>query len=463
MADGRADLGLAGGTVLLPDGAVTADVLVAGGRIAGIVAPGAGQAAETLDCTGLTVLPGAIDAHIHLGHGRDIARPRVPGDAASETGAAALGGVTCILPYVMGATPYLPDFDGLVAVAEAGARVDFGWHFVIATEDQLAELPTLIARGAPTAKLFMNIRGDEGARLGLPGIDDGFMFRLLESLAAHGGTLCPHPENIEIAWVLRDRTQAADPEGTGGLASWNATRPPFVEAEALQRVLMVSRVTGTPVHAVHTSSALALAEALRQRRAGARVSIETCLHYLTHDTACALGPVGKVNPPLRDPADRDALWQGIRDGHVDTIGTDHIHRPLASKDGGIWAAQPGFPGLDTFLPALLTEGRARGVPLARLVDMVTRAPARAMGLAPHKGTIHPGADADLAVVDLQADWTVGKEALATDAGYSIYEGQRMTARVVHTLSRGRPVLRDGALDADAPGHGRYVRRGPAAG
>jgi dihydroorotase-like cyclic amidohydrolase len=209
---------------------------------------------------------------------------------------------------------------------------------------------------------------------------------------------------------------------------------------------------------VHTSSGEALAEALRQRRAGARVTIETCLHYLTHDTGCGLGAVGKVNPPLRDPADREALWRGIAEGHIDTIATDHIHRPLSSKDGGIWKAQPGFPGLDAFLPVLLTEGfHTRGIPLARLIDMVSAAPARAMGLH-GKGAIRPGADADLAVVDLGARWTVGRAGLATDAGFSIWEGQEMRARVVHTLVRGRPVLRDGALDPAAVGSGRFVPR-----
>jgi dihydropyrimidinase len=455
----QAETRFSNGLVVLPGGLVAADVLVAGGRIAAIAAPGAGgDAAEVVDCTGLVIVPGAIDAHIHLGHGSDIARPRVPADAASETGAAAMGGVTCILSYVMSADPHLHAFDDLIAVTTAGARVDFGFHFVIATEAQLAELPDLIARGAPSAKLFMNIRGNEGARLGLPGTDDGFMYRLLEVLAAGNGVLCPHPENIEIAWVLRDRMLAADPEGKGGLTTWNATRPPLVEAEALQRILMLSRSTGTRVHAVHTSSGAALAEAVRQRQAGAEVSIETCIHYLTHDETSAIGVQGKVNPPLRAPADREALWQGIRDGHVDTIATDHIHRPPSSKDGGIWKAQPGFPGLDTFLPALLTEGHVRrGIPLPRLIDMTSRAPAQAMGLA-NKGTIRPGADADLAVIDLNARWTVGKDHLATDAGCSIYEGHEMLVRVVHTMSGGRMVLRDGALQPGAVGTGRYVAR-----
>ena len=452
------DLALTGGTVWTEDrGFVAADLLIDKGRIAGLASAGRAEAAERVDVSGLTVMPGAIDAHIHLGHGQDISRPRVPADAASETGAAATGGVTCFLSYVLSADPYGPVFDEICAIAEEGARLDFGFHCVIATEDQLAEVPWLVARGAPTAKLFMNIRGDEGARLGLPGNDDGYLFRLLETLRDAGGMLCPHPENIEIAWVLRDRVMAADPDGADGLAAWNATRPPFVEAEALSRVAYLARITGTPVHAVHTSSAEALEAALLQRGAGSDVSIETCIQYLTHDTDSDLGATGKVNPPLRAPHDRAALWEAIRRGQIDMIATDHIHRPPTSKEGGIWKAQPGFPGLDTFMPALITEGKRQGVGLETLVPLVTSNPAKRMGLAT-KGRLEPGADADLTVLDLQARYVVRREALATDAGYSIHEGQTMEAAVVHTLSRGRFVLRDGALIADAVGHGRYVRR-----
>ena len=261
-----------------------------------------------------------------------------------------------------------------------------------------------------------------------------------------------------VAWVLRDRVTAADPDSKGGLAAWNATRPPFVEADALSRATYFARITGTPVHAVHTSSGEALDAALRQRAAGSDVCIETCLHYLTHDTDSAIGAVGKVNPPLRAPEDREVLWAAIARGDIDTIATDHIHRPISCKDGGIWKAQPGFPGLDALLPALLTYGHERReLPLEKLVPLISENPARRMGLNA-KGVLRPGADADIAVVDLKADWVVGKESLGTDAGYSIYEGERMTARVVHTLSRGRFALRDGALQDDAVGNGRFVAR-----
>ena len=382
---------------------------------------------------------------------------RQPEDARSETAAAAIGGVTTFISYVMSSDPYLPVFDELCQITEAGARIDFGFHFVIATEDHLVELPELIRRGAPSAKLFMNIRGDEGARLGLPGTDDGFMFRMLEVLAAHNGLLCPHPENIEVAWVLRDRVVATDPEGRDGLATWNATRPPFVEADALSRATYFARVTNAPVHAVHTSSGEALDAALRQRHAGSDVCIETCLHYLTHDTTSQVGVIGKVNPPLRAPADREALWDGIARGDIDTIATDHIHRPIACKDGGIWKAQPGFPGLDAFLPVLLTYGHhQRGLPLTSLIPLVTENPARRMGLA-GKGTLRTGADADIAIWDPEETRIAGEMHDAMD--YNPFAGMEVTGWPQTVLGRGRRIVENGELLA-RPGSGQFVKRAP---
>ncbi|TQF77602.1 dihydroorotase family protein [Elioraea sp. Yellowstone] len=457
------DLLLTGGRAVLPGVVepVSCDIAVAEGRIAALLAPGTAIAAQERVCLrGLVVLPGAIDVHVHLGHGTDIARPREPGDADRETAAAAAGGITCFVSYLMATEPFDAIFADVIAVTAAGARVDFGYHPIVSTEAQLAGIEACIRDwGTPSFKIFMNNRGGEGRRLGLPDIDDGFLLRLCEAAAKYGGMVCPHPETIEMAWVLRDRVMRADPEGAGGLASWNATRPPFVEADAIQRAAYVARITGAPLYVVHTSSAEALDAALRQRAAGARVFIETCPHYLTHDVGWQGGAVGKINPPLREPTDREALWRGLRDGSIDTVASDHVHRDLASKAGGIWSASPGCPGMETLLPVLLSEGHAkRGLSLARIAELTAGNPARAMGLAHAKGAIAPGMDADFAVVDPAARWTVTREAVVSAAGYSIYEGWALTGRVVHTIVRGRFVLRDGAPDQDAVGTGRYVRR-----
>ena len=456
------DLVLRRGRAVLPgSGVQTCDIAVRAGRIAALLAPGEACAAvEDWPIPGLVVLPGAIDVHLHLGHGNDIARPRVPADADRETAAAAQGGITCCIPYLLSTAPFEDMFAEVLAVTVAGARIDFGYHFIISTAAQLAGVPRYVAEyGVPSFKIFMNNRGGEGARLGLPDIDDGFLLRLCEAAAACGGMVCPHPETIELAWVLRARVQAQDPQGTGGLRTWNATRPAFVEADAVQRAAGIAHAAGAPVYVVHTSSAAALAAALRHRHAGARVLVETCPHYLTHDMTWPGGDVGKINPPLREAADREALWAALLSGDIDTVATDHVHRGLAAKDGGIWAAAPGCPGMETLLPVLLSEGHhKRGLTLARIAALTAGNPARAMGLSHVKGAIAPGLDADFAVIDPAATWIVTRDGVVSSAGYSIYEGWPFTGRVVHTLVRGRPVLRDGVLTDSAVGTGRYVRR-----
>lgn len=456
------DLVIRGGRVVLPDtDGVAVDIAVSQGRIAAILAPGtAVEARETLDVTGKAVLPGVIDVHLHLGHGKDIARPRVPEDAAIETAAAAMGGVTTFIPYLMATDPFETLFDEVKAVTEAGARIDFGYHFIISTEEQLAGVPRYARDfGVPSFKIFMNNRGGEGTRLGLPDIDDGFLLRLCEAAAANGGMVCPHPENIEAAWVLRKRVMDADPDGRGGLRAWNATRPPFVEADAVQRAGLFARETGARLYIVHTSSREALEAGLRARDAGTDIIIETCPHYLTHDIDWEGGDIGKINPPLRERADREALWVGIIAGDIDTVATDHVHRDISSKAGGIWKASPGCAGLETLLPVMLTEGHhARGIPLGHIASLLSSAPAEAMGLRHRKGSIAVGLDADFAIVDLDREYDYDRRDVRSSAGYSIYEGRRFKGQLVHTMVRGRFIVRDSALADGQAGSGRYIKR-----
>jgi dihydroorotase-like cyclic amidohydrolase len=456
------DVVLGGGDVLLPGTApLAADLAIRDGKFAAVLERGSSVGArERIDVTGLTVFPGVVDVHLHLGHGKDISRPRVASDAAQETAAAAVGGITTFIPYLMATEPFESIFKDVQAVTEAGARIDFGYHFIISTEAQLAGVPVYAREyGAPSFKIFMNNRGGEGKRLGLPDIDDGFLFRLCEAAAACGGIVCPHPENIEISWVLRDRLKAADPDGKGGLATWNASRPSFVEADAVQRAGLTAEAAGCGLYVVHTTSAAALAAALTARGRGCRIAIETCPHYLTHDVTYAGRDTGKINPPLREPPDREALWAGIANGQIDTVATDHVHRDLSGKAGGIWSASPGCPGLETLLAVMLSEGHfRRGIPLHRIVDVLARNPAQEMGLGHRKGSIAIGHDADVAIVDLKRTWTLDRAGVVSSAGYSIYEGWRFQGQVVHTLVRGRPVFRDNALVADSAGWGRYQRR-----
>jgi len=460
------DAVLTGGQAVLPDGAtVETDIGIAGGRIAAIAAPGALAGETTVDLKGLLVLPGVVDAHIHLGHGFDISRPRAASDAETESAAAAAGGVTTFLSYVISGQSFDPGLiEEICAVTGAGSRVDFGLHLVISTEDQLARVPEYArAYGIPSFKIFMYSRGGEGLRIGLPDIDDGFLFRLAEAVVRARGILCPHCENIEVAWVLGRRLMETDPQGKGGLSAWNASRPPFVEAEAVHRVATLARQAGAPVYMVHCTSAAALEAALAQRRLGTDLTVETCAHYLTHTIDWKGGDLGKVGPPIRTAADTEALWAALKAGSIDVVATDHVHRHVAAKAGGIWKASPGFPGLQTLLPVLLGEGyHKRGLPLSTIARVLSRNPARAMGCQT-KGAIAVGRDADFAIVDLDRAWTADNAGMHSDAGFSIYDGWRFKGKVIHSMVRGRFVYRDEQLCADAVGHGRYVRRSIGAG
>ena len=431
------------------------------GKFAAILAPGSAVSArERLEISGLTVFPGVVDAHLHLGHGKDISRPRVADDAAQETAAAAAGGITTFIPYLMATQPFEAIFEDVIKVTEAGARIDFGYHFIISTEAQLASVPTYATDfGAPSFKIFMNNRGGEGKRLGLPDIDDGFLLRFARP-----------PRGPAASCVLIRRTSRCPgccgiaygrpiPTARVALRVGTPSRPPFVEADAVQRAGLIAQATGCGLYIVHTTSAAALEAALSARARGCRIAIETCPHYLTHDVSFAGGDTGKINPPLREAADREALWAGIANGKIDTVATDHVHRDLAGKAGGIWSASPGCPGLETLLAVMLSEGHfRRGLPLQRIAEVLAHNPAQEMGLGHRKGRIVLGYDADVAVVDLKRSWRLDRTDVVSSAGYSIYEGWEFQGQVVHTLVRGRPIYRDGAPVADGAGWGRYQRR-----
>lgn len=437
------DLRLHGGSVCLPGSGLTGvDVAVRGGRIAALLDPAdPAGATRTLDVTGRWVLPGVIDAHVHLG--QDLSVPRTVEDADLETASAAAGGVTSMIAYLMSPRPYDELFPAARDLMAEHAHTDFGFHFCVVTPEHIAQVKHYAADlGVSSFKVFMNFRGKEGAYLGLPGNDDSFLYDALAAAADSGSMIAQHAENIELIWRLREQI-GQDPDA--GLDVWNDTRPPFVEAEAEARATYLASVLGASSYAVHVSSAEALGALDRQRTAYPDVFVETCPHYLTLDITSGLGPRGKVNPPLRQPSDRAALWAAVADGRVDVIGSDHVPRHFSAKDKDLWSASAGFPGTGTLLPLLLTEARRRGVPVERVADLVATRPAQLFGLAPRKGAIAIGADADLVVIDPTGSTEVRAETQHSGARYSVWEGVTADVAVQHTILRGQLAVEDGAL------------------
>ncbi len=450
------DLRISGGkAVLLGLGVVEVDILVKNGKIDGFCqSESLIKAKETVSAKGLTILPGAIDAHVHLS--QDLTIPKSQEDILPESAAAAAGGVTTFIAYLMSPQQYEQIFRQVVEKMEANSLVDFGLHFCICTGEQKASIPSYTKNlGVSSYKIFMNFRTDEGKYLGIPGNDDGFLFEVLQTIAETGGMLCPHAENIELIRVFKE--DAMNAKGNP-LLKWHMSRPAVAESEALQRAAYLAGVTKASFYAVHVTCKESLEVIRGFKTSRERVFIETCPHYLTHDVESDLNALGKVNPPLRTSSDREALWKAIESGLIDTIGSDHVPRVKSAKDGNIWEAAAGFPGMETILPIFVSEAHVkRHIPLERVVGLLSTNPAQIFGLAPQKGAIRIGADADLAVVDLKGSHRIEADKLQSVAGYSIYEGWTVNCRPVHTLVRGHFVQKDGELQT-AVGHGKYCPR-----
>ena len=428
-----------------------ADVLITDGAIAGVVEPGSGTAMAELDARGSLVLPGVVDAHVHV---NEPGRAEWEGWLAATRGAAA-GGVTTIADMPLNSLP--PTLDAAAFDAKRGAAlrlavVDFAlWGGLVRADD--AAMRELAGRGVVGVKAFLCPSGvDEFAHL-----DADELVPALRSAAAAGLLVAAHCEDEgTIARATADIGDRRDRR------AWLDSRPVIAERIAIERLAAAARETGARVHVVHVSHPDAFETAAHARRSGADLTAETCPHYLAFDAADVerLGPVLKCAPPIRSGA-RAKLWERVASGRVDLVASDHSPCTAIQKARGqedIFMAWGGVSGLQSTLPLMLTEGlHQRGMSPVAIAQLLATRPAQRLGLWPRKGEIRPGSDADLAVVDLDREWTLTADALHTRSGLSPYLGRRFRGAVTRTLVRGRTVFERGEVTG-APGDGRFVAR-----
>jgi allantoinase len=453
------DIAIIGGETVTEYGRMHVDVGIDRGKIVALAAPGAlPPAAETLDASGMLVLPGAVDVHFHA---RTPAYPE-RGDFYTETQAAAAGGVTTVLEMPISkpgcATP--ETFRNRRRLIEEQAIIDVGLYGAPGTlnRDHVLEM---VAEGAIAFKIFLHrpVLGREDEFVGICLTEDEELYQTLALVKETGRRLVVHCESDSMLEAGLARIQA---EGRTDLQAHMDSRPPVVEAVAVATLLTMAEDLETPVHVAHVSSAQAVDVIRRFQRDGVDVSAETCPHYLffTEQDYLRLGPYAKFNPPIRSLADQQALWSGLADGTLSVVTSDHGPYLVEEKERGreaTWLAPSGGPGVQTLLPMMITAALRGRLSLEQVVRLVSAEPARLFGLAGRKGTIAPGADADMCIYDPRPETIMTRERMFSRARDvdKLYDGMSLQGEVTATISAGRVIYREGKILAKQ-GTGRFI-------
>jgi len=450
------DLLITGGEVYAPQPLGVADVGIRDGKIAAIGRLGEQTAAERVPADGKLVFPGLVETHAHM------LLPQAHGtsrhDFFSGTVAAAFGGVTTLLDFAdqRRGRPAMEAVAARMAQAEGKCVIDFGFHCTLTdiNRETLAEVETIMDFGIPSFK-FYTIYREAGLYL-----DDGQLRDAFRCLGRLGGLATVHAENDSIC--ERETAQLLR-QGLTAPRYFPASKPAIVEAEAVQRVLLLAGEAGVAVVIRHLSSRDGVAALARALESGQDVAGETCPQYLLLDEEVYGGSNGAwfvCHPPLRREADREALWRGITTGEISLIGTDDCAFSREQKNRAANFAQVpgGLPGIETCLPLLYTRGVSQGrMTMTDLVRSCCTEPARRYGLYPRKGALQVGADADLVVFDPDRQWQLRWQDLHQQADWSPYQDWPLRGKTEMTVSRGRIIVRGDQFLGHA-GAGRFLKR-----
>ncbi|WP_030252798.1 dihydropyrimidinase [Streptomyces violens] len=451
---------ITGGLVITAADEVHADVLIEHGRIAALAAPGTQEwtADRVIDAAQKYVIPGGVDAHTHM----EMPFGGTYASDTFETGtrAAAWGGTTTIIDFAIQSRGHSlrEGLDAWYAKADAKCAIDYAFHMILSdvNEHVLKEMDLLVAEGLTSFKLFT----------AYPGVfysDDGQILRAMQRAAGNGGLVMMHAENGIAIDVLVEQALA---EGRTDPRYHGEVRRALLEAEATHRTIQLARVAGAPLYVVHVSAEEAVAELTQARDKGLPVFGETCPQYLFLSTDNLAesdfeGAKYVCSTPLRPREHQAALWRGLRTNDLQVVSTDHCpfcFRGQKELGRGDFSKIPnGMPGVENRMDLLHQAVLDGHISRRRWIEIACAAPARMFGLYPKKGTITPGADADIVIYDPHAEQVMSAETHHMNVDYSAYEGRRVTGRVETVLSRGELVI-DRREFTGRAGHGQYVPR-----
>jgi len=459
---------ICGGTTVIENEVVKKDILIQGEKIHSIGNLSEYKADVLIDASGLLVLPGAVDPHIHFNESNK--GQRGVHDYYTGSRAAAFGGTTSVVDFSdqIHGEPLI----NVLKVKEEQARgkvlIDWNVHPIISQvhENMLNEIPDLINSGAPTFKCFMTYRSmsGESAVNMYSGIEGRFITdEELSSLSFHlqkaGGMLMVHAEDSSIIDKKAIETVKL---GLTKAIDHARCRPPESETNAIKRIMKVAENTGGRIFIVHLSSAEGVDLVGKARDQGIDIFAETVPHYLifTEDKLKSSdGYKWLGSPPIRNKKAQDMLWKGIADGRISMVATDDCAFSLESKLKGaenFELCPEGMPGIEPRLTVLYSEGVNKGrISLPRLVELTSTNPAKIFGMYPQKGCLNPGSDADIVLFDPSVKWTMNNDTLHMASDYCAYEGVKVTGKVSKVFSRGELII-DGEECLADKGRGKFI-------
>ena len=456
MAGERADLLITGGLVVSGVGISRQDILVKGETILEVADDlSDADATRVLDASGKYVLPGIIDAHNHPDNADKI-------DTFSVS--AAFGGVTTVIPFVRSRRHEGVEDTAVDAVkrfideAHRDSRLDFGVHAILLGDDDVDDqVPDLLKMGVISFKMFMTY-----PRRGMMMPDDK-MLRAMSLASANGGVAMIHAENgYGIDYLVDTLTT----QGRTSREYYAPSQPRILEVEAVTRAATYATLTDCPLYIVHLSAREVLDVLARFKGDGLRLYGETCPQYLdlTNQAMIDHGPLAKIGPPLRERDDNEAMWNGISSYLIDTVGSDFcgfnmaqkysggqsvgpiVDRPDLTDAAGIFDASFGGNWVEQMLPVVYEEGVNKGrITICRLVQVMCENPAKIFGLYPMKGTLRPGADADIVLLDPTVKHTLNAASQHCNADFTMFEGKQVLGKPVFSMQRGEVVIEDGEL------------------
>jgi dihydropyrimidinase len=418
--------------------------------------------AEVIDAKGKYVFPGFIDPHVHIHLPFMGTFAKDTHETASK--AALVGGTTTFIEMICPARSDGPmeAFELWLGKAQGHSACDFTFHMGVARYDQQVEkeMTEIVKRGLSSFKIFLAYKGAFG-------VTDEELYNTLRLAKKLGVITTAHCENADLVLELQKRFVA---EGKIGPEWHHESRPPLVEAEGVHHLMTFAKLLDAHVYIVHTSCEEAVREAVRGKLAGVKVWVETLIQYLVTDKTFAERPNFEgskfvMSPPLRDRKNQDVLWEGLRDGLVSTLATDHAPFDFATQkrmgEKDFTKIPNGIPSLEDRVNVFYTYGVNRGrLDLHRFVDTASTQSAKLFGLFPRKGAIQPGSDADLVIYDPNYRGTISVKTQTMNVDYNPFEGTKIEGRPSAVTVRGQVAVRDGKFVGQV-GRGKFLERQPA--